>query len=394
MPWMECCRMDERTRFIGRILDGERMSDLCQEFKISRKTGYKFLERYKRDGIIGLLDRRRSPDHIPHKTPDKTVGLILKLRKTRSTWGPKKIRAKLLELHPGLKIPAASTIGDILKREGYIETRRRLRRKNYYPSDLTDSLQANDVWSVDFKGQFKMLNHKYCYPLTISDHYSRFLFACEALESTKGAPVFSSFEAVFKQYGMPKIIRSDNGAPFASNGLGGLSFLAVWFIRLGIRPERIEPGHPEQNGRHERIHLTLKREATRPPGHNILHQQEMLDRFQKIYNFERPHEALNQKSPSSQLTKSTRIYPDELPEIDYTTFDEIRTVSACGTIRVPKWDAFCFLGRAFRGQPVGLRQIDAKTWLVNFAGMELGFIVEKGKGFTLEPANPLLAADG
>jgi transposase InsO family protein len=393
MPWKVTKPMDERIQFISKLLEGDKMVDLCREFGISRKTGYKFLERYKSGGFLGLNDLVKRPLNIPHRTPDQIEKLVLKLRKLKPTWGPKKLKVRLEKLHPGIDIPAASTIGDILKRNGYIELKQRRRKKNYFPSDLTASRSPNEVWCIDFKGQFRLGNGKYCYPLTITDHYSRFLIACEALEDTKTESVFPVFEAIFQKYGMPKIIRSDNGVPFSSVGLAGMSRLSTWFIRLGIRPERIEPGHPEQNGRHERMHRTLKADATRPAARNILQQQERFDKFQKSYNTERPHEALEMETPSSWYKPSQYKYPDELPTPDYSTFDVVRHVMKTGTIRVPKSDKRCFITRALFGHPVGMRELAKDVWAVSFSDLDLGFISKADHHFLLTLDNPLIRTD-
>ena len=308
MPWKECNQMDERIKFISRLLEGERMTDLCEEFGISRKIGYKFLNRYMAHGIRGLLNESSRAKFHPHKTPKEIEKLILDLRKVRPTWGPKKLKAKLEKNHLGLKIPAPSTIGEILIRYQVPLHKRRNKRRAYYQTPLRQSQGPNDIWCVDFKGQYRLGNHKYCWPLTVSDHYSRYLLGCDSLEGTKTQGTMSAFENTFSQYGIPKVIRSDNGVPFASCGLNGWSKLSVWWMRLGIELERIEPGHPEQNGRHERMHWTLKNEATRPASANHLQQQERFDKFRKGYNQDRPHEALQMQTPSSIYRISERKY--------------------------------------------------------------------------------------
>jgi transposase InsO family protein len=388
MPWKDVRPMDARMQFISRLLEGDRMVDLCQEYGISRKTGYKFLDRFKKEGALGLADRLKKPINIPHRTPEALERIVLKLRKTKPTWGPKKIKVKLEELHPGLIIPASSTIGDILKRNGCIEARRRRKKQNYFPSQLSQSTKPNEIWCVDFKGHFRLRNGNYCYPLTITDHYSRYLIACEAFEDTKTETVFPAFEEAFRRYGVPSVIRSDNGSPFASIGLGGLSRLSAWWIRIGIRPERIEPGHPEQNGRHERMHRTLKQETTRPPGKNSLQQQELFDKFRRGYNHERPHEALDMKYPADLYQPSVRVYREELPDPDYQTFDAMRKVSTNGSIWLPKVGVPCFLTKSLAGHPVGLRELEIDTWLVNYFGVDLGYAMRFGKYFALTSEKP------
>ena len=383
MPWKESHTMDERVRFISRLIDGERMVDLCMEFGISRKTGYKIWERYQRIGLTGLADGSRRPLRIPHRTTNEIERLVLNLRCMRPTWGPKKLKVKLDELHPGLKFPAASTIGDLLDRNGLVKPRDK-RKGRFYPTELTNSSNPNDLWCVDFKGQFRLGNRAYCYPLTVTDHCSRYLLGCESLENTKEIGARPAFESVFDKYGLPDAIRSDNGAPFASRGLFGLSKLSVWWVKLGIRIEHIEPGCPQQNGRHERMHLTLKQETTRPPAANHLQQQERFDEFGRVFNNERPHEALEMKTPVSIYRPSNKTFSDG--PLEYPTHDAVRTVDMSGTIKLWKQRS-CFLGRAFTGEKVGLRQLGSTSWLVTFAKLDLGYIDSQTEKFSVE--NPM-----
>lgn len=379
MPWKVTDCMDERVRFISRLLDGERMTDLCQQFGVSRKTGYKFLKRYRDCGFGGLTDLSRRRLSV-NRTSDTVEKMVIRLREDRPTWGPKKIQAKLKEICPGVVIPAASTVGAILDRYGMVRPRKRKRKATYsVSSELSMSHAPNDIWCVDFKGQFRMNNGVYCYPLTISDHFSRYLLGCESLESTKSQGVFESFEAVFREYGLPAVMRSDNGTPFASTGLAGLSRLNVWWIRLGIRPERIAPGHPEQNGRHERFHLTLKQETTRPAAKNSVQQQEKFDQFKEDYNKHRPHEALGMNKPAQLYRPSLRTFPEELPPLEYPLHDIVRYVHTAGGIRLGKGREF-HLSQALAGERVGLRETAPRLWLVSFAGIDLGMIdEEKGR---------------
>lgn len=373
MPWKESDAMSERTKFVARLLDGERMSDLCREFGISRKTGYKLKERYCDQGPQGLYDQSRRPLSSPHRTASAIVERVVELRRRFPTWGPKKLRAKLVELEPESRWPAASTIGVIIKDAGLVDGRKRKRRAwPTPPSEQHDSVAANDLWAMDFKGQFRLGDGRYCYPLTVSDHYSRFLLGCEALENTKTDPAGHALETVFREYGLPKRIRSDNGAPFASTGLGGLTMLSAWLMRLGIRHERIEPGKPQQNGRHERIHLTLKQETTRPAAANMLLQQQRFDEFVAQYNDERPHEALAMKPPASAYKTSQRRLPVTLPAVSYPLHDVIKRVSQGGHVRLEKRDIF--VSKALRGQPIGLRQLDSPTWLLSFMDLDLAYL--------------------
>lgn len=375
MPWKETRPMDEKVKFISKLLDGERMSDLCRDFGISRKTGHKFYKRYMAGGIRGLINESTKPFFCPHKTPEEIEKLIIKLRKKRSTWGPKKLKVKMGEIHPGITIPASSTIGEILKRYNIPLKKRSNRRKAYYNGKLGESREPNDIWSVDFKGQFRLGNQKYCYPLTVSDHYSRYILGIEALENTQKHGTMSAFENIFDEYGLPYAIRSDNGAPFATCGLKGWSELSVWWIKLGIRLERIEPGHPEQNGRHERMHWTLKSETTRPISPNQLHQQERFDIFRHEYNLERPHEAISMKKPGDLFYKSKRKYPSNLNDYDYPCHDLVSKVQKSGSAKIYKKVNF-HLTKALAGEKVGLREIKPKMWLVSFINYKLGYFNE------------------
>jgi transposase InsO family protein len=372
MPWKEVRPMDERMKFIGRLLDGERMTDLCREYGISRKTGYKFLNRYQVTGGVGDLSRR--PRSNPHQTSGDIEKLILKFRTARPTWGPKKIKVKLEEINPGVKFPAASTIGGILERHGLVKPRRRKRfQQRLFPSDpITKTDAPNQVWCTDFKGQFRLQNHKYCFPLTVTDHFSRYLVGCEALENQKTGPTRECFEQIFEQYGVPEAILSDNGAPFGSIGFTGLSKLSVWWMSLGIQPRKIEPGCPEQNGRHERMHLTLKQQTTRPSGKNFLQQQERFDLFKTEYNEERPHEALAMKTPSDLYKPCRRSYAQACGPLEYPLHDEVRTVSAVGQINFS--NRLVNISAAFAGQKVGLRALDKEVILVTFGKTDIGFI--------------------
>src|SRR3989338_4248703 len=383
MPWKESHTMNERMRFISRLIDGERMVDLCMEFGISRKTGNKFWDRYKRFGPIGLEDGSRRPLSIPHRTTDEIERLVLNLRTMRPTWGPKKLKVKLVELHSGVKFPAASTIGDILDRHGLTRSRKK-KRERFYPTALTNSSNPNDLWCVDFKGHFRLGNAAYCYPLTVTDHCSRYLLGCESLENNSTPGARASFESIFDKFGLPDAIRSDNGAPFASLGIFGLSRLSVWWVRLGIRIEHIEPGCPEQNGRHERMHLTLKEETTRPPARNHLQQQERFDEFGRVFNNERPHEALEMKTPATLYRPSTKKLSDA--PLEYSTHDTAKLVMKGGCIKLWK-QKMAFIGRAFEGEKVGLRQLNPDYWLVRFASFDLGYIHSQTGKFQTD--NPL-----
>ena len=285
MPWKECHVMDERVRFVARLLDGEKMAVLCEEFGISRKTGYKIYQRYKEIGAKGLTDRSRRPHRHANQLPTLVEKAIVRLKKDYPSWGAPKIRERLKQKLPDVACPAISTVHAVLDRNGLVKRRRRRVRPRLTGTTLSQPLAPNVLWCADYKGEFLLANHRYCYPLTITDFASRYLIACEALSTTKERYAFGVFERAFQDYGLPRALRTDNGVPFASaHALYGLSKLSVWWLRLGIQLERITPGHPEQNGRHERMHLTLKTEATRPASANVLQQQGRFDTFVHRYN--------------------------------------------------------------------------------------------------------------
>ena len=332
MPWKECHVVDERVRFVRRLLDGEAMTALCEEFGISRKTGYKIFQRYQQIGVRGLTDRSRRPYRHANQLPGAVEALIVRLKKDRPTWGAPKIRERLRQRWPEIAAPAISTVHAVLDRHGLVTHRRRLRRPRLTGTPLTAVSQPNGLWCADYKGEFLLRNQRYCYPLTITDYATRYLLACEALSTTQERYAFSVFERTFQDFGLPEAIRTDNGVPFASaHALYGLSKLAVWWLRLGIRLERIAPGHPEQNGRHERMHLTLKTDATRPAAHNVLQQQMRFDTFVHRFNHERPHQALDMATPASCYTPSARLYRG-LEELDYPFHDWTAVVTRCGRI--------------------------------------------------------------
>ena len=371
MPWQECCKMDERLRFVARLLEGEKMAELCREFDISRKTGYKIFYRYQDCGLDGLTDRSRRPYRQANRLPFQIESLIVGLRQDHPTWGAPKIREKLRRQQLGIQLPAISTVHAVLDRHGLVTRGRRRCTYKAEGTTLSRPDQPNDLWCVDYKGEFQLADHRYCYPLTITDFVSRYLMCCEALEGTKGIYAFSVFERVFKESGLPKAIRTDNGVPFASvTAFFGLSKLSVWWLRLGITLERIQPGHPQQNDRHERMHLTLKKEATKPPGRNFLQQQAKFDHFIQEFNHERPHQALGMHYPAELHRPSPRPYRG-LPPLEYPLHDQTITVTQCGRL--------CFGGRkinlsaVFAGQNVGVREVAEHVWLISFMHYDLGF---------------------
>ena len=302
--------MEERLRFVARLLEGEGMSELCREFGISRKTGYKIFNRYKDEGLEALNDRSRRPVRYANQLPEQIERVIVATKKDKPHWGARKIRELLVRKLAGeVRIPAKSTVHAVLDRHGLVKRARQRRRFKAEGTPLSQAVAPNALWCADFKGEFKLGNRRYCYPLTVTDQASRMILMCEALESTKEQPVIEAFLRLFRERGLPAAIRSDNGLPFASpNGLYNLSKLSVWWLRLSIALERIKPGNPQQNGRHERMHRTLKAETTRPPGMNTLQQQARFDAFLREFNEERPHEAIGMQVPAQRYTPSARTY--------------------------------------------------------------------------------------
>ncbi len=370
MPWKECNRMEERLRFVARLLDGEKMASVCREFGISRKTGYKIFNRYKDEGLGGLEDRPKSPYRHPNKLPFQIEKAILRIKREHRTWGAPKIRDKLSREYSLIHLPAISTIHAVLDRHGLVKRRKR-RRHKAQGTLLRHVRTPNALWCADYKGQFRLGNHQYCYPLTITDYCSRYLIACEGLGSTKEKGAFPVFERAFKTFGLPTAIRTDNSVPFASpHALFGLSRLSVWWLRLGINIERITPGNPQQNGRHERMHLTLKQETTRPSRYNFLQQQHRFDEFIEVYNNDRPHQALGGQYPGEVYTPSPREYflPDPP---DYPFHERTIRVTQCGRICIGRRKIN--LSTVFSGQYVGIREVADGVWLVSFMDYDLGF---------------------
>ena len=372
MPWKECSVMDERLQFVARRLAGEAMVELCREFGISRKTGYKIFDRYQESGLEALTDRSRRPWRYGNQLPQQVESTILTLKREKPHWGARKIRERLLRRFScEVRIPARSTIHAVLDRHGLVERRGR-KRYRAQGTPLSAGQGPNDLWCTDYKGEFRLGNKKYCYPLTVTDHASRYLLLCEALESTCESLAFTAFARLFQERGLPRSIRSDNGVPFASpNSLFHLSKLSVWWLRLGITIERIRPGHPQQNGRHERMHLTLKNETTRPAGANSLQQQSKFDAFREEFNNERPHEALGMKCPAEIYTSSPHPYRG-LPELTYPFHDTTIQVTCCGRICLHRKKIN--LSTVFAGQAVGLKEVEEGIWLVSFMDYDLGYV--------------------
>lgn len=377
MPWSTSVETS-RVKFIADLSSYQyAMAELCEKHGISRKTGYKWAERFAREGVEGLKDRSRAPKHHPHQMAGEVKDRLLELRQKHPSWGPRKLLAWLEKHEPDQVWPAASTVGDLLRRSGLVQAGRRppirLRQR---VSVRTEAGGPNEVWTGDFKGEFRTGDGRLCFPLTVMDGFSRFVLVIQSLLSVAGSGTWPIFERAFREYGLPRVIRTDNGNPFArSSALAGLSRLSVRWIKLGITPERIDPGHPEQNGSHERMHRTLKAETTRPPAPDASGQQERFDRFRAEYNGQRPHEALGQRPPGELYEASSRPYPDKIPQPEYPGHYEVRSVSHGGEI---KWQGrYLFLSEALGGERVGLEEYDDGMWAVYFGTLQLGRFDER-----------------
>jgi len=376
MGWRSTSPMDERMRFIGDALEQDgSFTELCERYGVSRKTGYKWLWRYKEEGSAGLAERSRRPHWSPNETSVEIVAALVELRGRHPTWGSKKLLRILRKRHPRWVLPGRTTCFELLKRRGLVRQSRRRTKPGHPGRPMSVMDRPNAVWTADFKGHFRTRDGVYCYPLTIADGCSRYLLECQGLHSTSVEQSKPVFRRVFEEYGLPRIIRTDNGVPFATTALGRLSGLSVWWIRLGIQPELIEPSSPAQNGRHERMHRTLKAEATRPPGGNLAAQQVRFNRFRKEYNEERPHEGLGLETPASQYAVSRRRFPGKLPRVEYAGHYEVRYVSANGGIR---WkSAWVNVTTTLIGEHVGLEEIGDGLWDVYFSRVKLGRLDER-----------------
>ena len=376
MPWSETSAMDQKARFIRDWIAGRwSVTELCGRYGVSRKTGYKWAERFALQGPDGLLDQGHAPRHSPHRTPEATQQALLAMRLRHPTWGAKKLLVRVAKQWPEMALPHRSTVCEILRRNQLVMPRR-MRRGIGHPGRPSVEVKGpNDCWSMDFKGQFKTRDGRYCYPLTVTDNYSRYLLGCQGLPG----PLLEQTQAVltrlFKTYGLPRRIRSDNGTPFAAYTLGRLSRLSVWLLKLGVLPELIEPGKPQQNGRHERMHRTLKDETTRPPGGNLSAQQRKFNVFIREFNHDRPHEALDMKTPAEVYQPSLRPMPAKLHSPTYPDRFEVRYVSANGGIR---WNnRWVNVTSALVGEYVGLEEIGDGLWEVYFGSKPLGRLHER-----------------
>ncbi|GAC1697881.1 MAG: integrase core domain-containing protein [Gemmatimonadaceae bacterium] len=376
MPWHTESPMSQRLEFVRAVLHrspGASIRDICRASGISEKTGHKWLERYGGGGPSALADRSHAPHTPAHQVPQPLVAAILAVREDHPTWGARKLREVLRHEQPAHTWPAASTITTLLGRAGMLTRRRRSRRERaaWAHTPLTRAQAPNDVWAADFKGEFRLERGPYCYPLTLSDLHSRYVLAVEALPGTAHEPAQAHCQRCFEQYGLPRVIRTDNGVPFgAPAALGGLSPLAVWWIRLGIRPERIEPGAPQQNAAHERMHRTLKAEATRPPSATFTAQQQRFTAWRRTFNEQRPHEALAGARPADHYRPSPRPFPRRLPLLEYPAHTELRRVMPGGCIR---WRGLAlFLSTVLAGEYVSLAETAHGEWTIAFGPLTLG----------------------
>lgn len=371
MPWRNICPMEERDRFIEDWLEDElSMTGLCAHFGVSRKTGYKWIGRFREKGGLGLSDASRAPRTHPNATRAAMEARVLDFRQRHPLWGPRKLLERLQRIEPGVVWPASSTIGAILKRNGMVVGRKRRRRVQVYKGGLSEGNRPNDVWAADFKGWFRTGDGTRIDPLTVSDLASRYLLRVQSVRQSDMGGIRGHFTAAFREYGLPSVIRTDNGLPFASVGLAGLSRLNVWFVRLGIRPERIRPGHPGENGVHERMHRTLKDATANPPRGTPKLQQEAFDRFMSEFNDERPHESLAMRTPADVYEKSDRTFPERLVELKYPADMFIRKVFETGCIKVE--GKLIRVSKSLHGEFVGLRHVDDGRTDIWFGPTKLG----------------------
>lgn len=377
MPWIETAPMNEKIRFISAYLNNEEASfqELCERYNISCKTGYKYINRYKEEGVEGLKERSRAPHIQANRIAAHIESNILDVKCHHPSWGAKKIRSWLMQERSELLWPARSTIDDLLKRHGLVIPAKRKRRVAPYTQPFTLCGQANDSWSIDYKGQFLLGNNELCYPLTLTDNFSRYLLAVDGSEKISGLKVKKILTHVFLEYGLPLAIRSDNGPPFASKAIAGLSELAVWLIKLGIVPERIRKGHPEENGRHERMHLTLKKETASPPQKNQIQQQQRFDEFKKEFNEQRPHEGINFNRPAWLYNHSSRQFPSLIPKVEYDRFEKTRKIRTNGTM---KWHGKeIFISETLIGETIAMNPYSETEWIMHFSFMPLALFNEK-----------------
>ena len=375
MPWLETSPVDERERFIADQRRGlYTMTELSARYGISRKSGYKWLDRFEEGGRAALHDQSRAPHHCPHRIPAAVAQLICAARRAHPSWGPEKLLDWLEPRYPAFARPAVSTAGDLLARRGLVKKRPR-RRPHQHPGVVPLTTTApNDLWTADFKGHFRTRDGLYCYPLTIADQHTRYLLACQGLRSTKGRGVRPVFEHAFRTFGLPQAIRTDNGVPFATCGIHGLSQLNVWWLQLGIQHQRILPAHPQQNGAHERMHKTLKADAIRPPRGSLAAQQRAFNTFRALYNDERPHESLGGRPPAALYRTSPRPFPEQLPPLEYPGHFLVKRITNAGTFRFKH--RLLFIANALKQHHIGLEEVDDGIWSIYFGSVLLARLDE------------------
>jgi transposase InsO family protein len=366
MPWNESTRMDERRKFVAAYLSGKyQMSELCLQAGVSRPTGYKWVGRFQTSGPQGLQDRSRAPHHCPQAMAEELQCWFIRERRAHPRWGPKKLRGRFRRLYPRAEAPSRSAIYRLLKRHGLIPPRTRRRRARVNAGYRVRAEHPNELWTIDFKGQFRTGDHRWCYPFTVMDSASRYLLACQAQYEPSAAPVSRTMCILFRTRGLPLRMHFDNGSPFASRGLGGLSRLSLQWLKLGIRLERSRAGCPQDNAAHERMHRTLKDDTARPPASNLPAQQRRFNRFHREYNYERPHETLHDGVPADFYQPSARSFPTRLPPPSYPGHFELRRVSINGDI---SWrNQTLYVGLAFVRETLGLEEVADGLWSMYFA---------------------------
>ena len=382
MPWKVINQMDLKNQFVTDLnKEHYSITDLSQKYGISRPTVYKWLKRYKKLGIEGLKEQSRAPKNCPHRTKQRILDLLIQEKLKNRKRGPRKIRAQLKRRQPTLELPAISTISYWFKKEGLIKERKKRRHVPAYTQPFCECDAPNDVWSIDYKGQFHMKNNHVCYPLTVTDNFSRFILGCDALQGPRYNPTRYCLEKIFREYGLPQAIRCDNGTPFAGRCIGGLSRLMIWFILLGIIPERIKKGCPQENGRHERMHRTLKSEALDPVARNLKEQQKAFDMYRQDFNFYRPHEALNDQIPNDYYEKSYRLYVQRPHPPEYSYDYTVRQVRHNGEIKFQ--GRMFYLTESLAGLPVALKETADGLWQIQFSFYILGSVdLRKNKIFS------------
>jgi transposase InsO family protein len=365
--------MDQKVKLIGSWLENKyTITELSTKFSVSRKTIYKWINRYFDEGVGGLEEKSRAAHNHPNETGSEKIDRIVDYKLNHRTWGPKKIIDCLKKKYPEETWPSASTAGDWLKKKDLVKNRKPRKHVHQYQDHFIECTKPNDVWSADYKGQFYTRDKKVCYPLTVTDNYSRYLIACDGLEGPRYFETKACFERIFREYGLPDAIRTDNGVPFAGLSIGGLSRLSIWWIQLGIIPERIKPGKPQQNGRHERMHRTLKGDTINPETKDIIDQQKKFDFFRIEYNTDRPHESIGMKRPGELYKRSNRSFPDSIKPIEYPDNFQIRCVKSCGQISF-EGNRY-YVSEMLFGDKVGLKEISDGFWQINYGLHKLGFI--------------------